>query len=514
MSDDLVYVAEIHSLDAGGTPRLLLAGTDGWCTRPTDTPADAVIEPRLKQPANYRRDLWGRSGLFGAIDVSYGECVLSNVDGGLDALAGHAFDGRDFVLWTGPRGGAFPAEFTVVLRAQMQAAECSLSAVTLRLRDRLQTLAQPFRLETGSNSDAIPRAFGMTYNAAPVLLDANKLIYQIGQTVAGLHRVPHIVRDNGVVLGHDPYPMSPATVCASRAVLDSTTPAAGKFITYPPDGVIRLGSPPAGEITVVSSTWNTTWTDNASARVGSLIRDIAIVGGIGASSIDGAGVAALDALSAPAPYYGYLGTSGSTPLDAITSVAASIGAWVGFDRLGALRMGQFVAPAGSPVETLLLHDCHALERVVTGDPGRGVPVWRVVSRYQRNWHPQTTLATSIGALDRARWAREWATVEAHDDAVLARHPGAAELTVEVSGAGITFDAGNSEHIRRLTLFGAEREVVTVEVEASPARLALLDLGAVVELRVPRYGWAAGKLFVVTGIGTDLARGRIDLTLWG
>jgi hypothetical protein len=66
----------------------------------------------------------------------------------------------------------------------------------------------------------------------------------------------------------------------------------------------------------------------------------------------------------------------------------------------------------------------------------------------------------------------------------------------------------------LTLYKTRRDMyeVTVRVDASTA--ALLDLGKVVTLQLPRFGLNSGKLFLITGITTNMRGYRFDLTLWG
>jgi hypothetical protein len=43
--------------------------------------------------------------------------------------------------------------------------------------------------------------------------------------------------------------------------------------------------------------------------------------------------------------------------------------------------------------------------------------------------------------------------------------------------------------------------------------ASIDLGSVVRVTLPRFGYSAGVLFRVIGMQYDLRRNRVDLTLW-
>jgi hypothetical protein len=42
----------------------------------------------------------------------------------------------------------------------------------------------------------------------------------------------------------------------------------------------------------------------------------------------------------------------------------------------------------------------------------------------------------------------------------------------------------------------------------------VDIGKTITLQLPRYGYAAGKSFLIIGIRTDYRRGVVELTLWG
>lgn len=57
-------------------------------------------------------------------------------------------------------------------------------------------------------------------------------------------------------------------------------------------------------------------------------------------------------------------------------------------------------------------------------------------------------------------------------------------------------------------------MLKVTVIVPPATLALLVLGAVVNVTIPRFGCDAGVLFVVLGITVVLKDNKATLTLWG
>ena len=59
-----------------------------------------------------------------------------------------------------------------------------------------------------------------------------------------------------------------------------------------------------------------------------------------------------------------------------------------------------------------------------------------------------------------------------------------------------------------------RDTLSLRVALDASLAAAIDLGAVVSVQVPRYGYDSGRLMRVTSIRTDLRGGVLDLTLWG
>lgn len=69
-----------------------------------------------------------------------------------------------------------------------------------------------------------------------------------------------------------------------------------------------------------------------------------------------------------------------------------------------------------------------------------------------------------------------------------------------------------EAVRQHDLFGTERELVTVSVNAPPFSSYL---GRTVELKnMNRFGWGTSKKFRVLAVTTNVRSGKVDLTLWG
>lgn len=78
----------------------------------------------------------------------------------------------------------------------------------------------------------------------------------------------------------------------------------------------------------------------------------------------------------------------------------------------------------------------------------------------------------------------------------------------------TADA-TAEAQRLFTLYSVRRDFITVTVQLQSAvTQAQIDLGSIVTLQIPRWGYGAGKQMLVLGIVYDAAANTMTLELWG
>lgn len=507
----MTYLVEIDAaIDAAGTVETLRYSDEGHITRPDETPANAYYAPRLTQPGNLARTMFS-GGTAGQSRVGFGEIVLSNMDGGLDGIRDYGFDGRRCVVRTGPAGAAYPDGFTVAFTGNVEQATFDWSRLSFVLRDRLAELDAPLLsgryLGTNALPDGLegqaqdlkgktrPRAYGRAFNVAPPLVNTARLIYEVGQC----HSVD-AAYDRAAAL-------TKGTDYTSRADMEANAPAAGNFRVWPEGGYIRLGSSPAGQITA-----DVTQGATASVRsTAQLLRQVALAAGILVADISVADVVALDVLNNAET--GVWVTDTMTALAAMDALAASIGAWYGFDRQGSLRMGRLDIPAGTPVAELDRTNVVGIDRVVSRDTGRGLPVWRMTVNYAKNWTVQPSDLAGAVTSDRRTWlALERRAAAVEDAAVKNQYLLAGEmardtLLVEESAAA-------NEADRLMAIYQVKREVYQAQVRVDEPLIAVLDLGAVVRLTLPRFGLDAGKLFCVIGITADYRSNALELTLWG
>lgn len=512
----MIFIAELTAaIDAAGTLQTFYHSTRGYSTRPTDTPADTYISGRLLNPGNISRGMFSSSRVTGAVDAGYGEIVLQNKDGALDAYKNYGFDGQVFVLRAGEHGAAYPSGYTEVMRLKMRDVVVTLDAVRIRVRDRIEDLKTPLcaNLYAGTGgTDGIsaragqrrPRAYGKPKWVAPTLVDNSLLLYQ--WTDNGMPVNPpsgEAVFDQGVALtvGSDYTTLSDLTNAAMP-------PSPGQVRFYRAGGYFRCGSVPT-YLTLNSAS-------SVSGSLGTVLKQIALDVGIASGDISSADVSAVNAASGPdvgwANTAWVTGVSDVTALDAMEQCAATRGCWFGFDRAGVLRMGQLVAPSGSPVYTFTQSQIKRMERGTATDVR--VPVYSVTLRHSRNWSASGSVANSLSAEAKQERQQDYKTLLVTDASIRSKHAWAETLTRDIpSDWAENMTAITAEANRILALFGADRDLLTVEV---PFTLDLLpvDLGAVVQVTHSRIGYGAGHLFTVVGVRLDLSTLRAEYTLWG
>jgi hypothetical protein len=480
-------------------------------TSAADTPAHIAFYPAVLQPALMQREVFNNGQAFGMSRVGYGELVLANSDGELDSLLNMALDGRMLTLRAGQPGTLYPNAWVTVLTARMDAPAVEWDKVSIRLRDRLldfknqiqETLyagdnVLPDGLEgTEDNSKGRPKplVFGQVFNVTMPCVNTSRLIYQAHD---GALSAVDKVYDRGVELTAE-------SAYASQADMETNAPSAGAYRAWLAGGYLRLGSSPAGTLTA-DLTQGANSLERTAAQV---LKAIALRIGVEAADIVAADVTALD--QANNATVGLWISDEQSALEAMDAIANSVGAWWGFDPWGRLRMAQMQLPTGAPIFILEQEAILNLQLQATATGDSNIPPRSVEIRYARNYTPQKDLAGSVSD-ERKAWAAEnWRTVTA-DAASETDHPLADPLVMDTYL--ITESAATAEATRRATLFGGRRDRLMVTVRLDFTRLTSLDLGAVIQVKIPRFGYNAGKLFRVIGIQVDLRINRANLTLWG
>lgn len=488
--------------------------------------APGFYEPRVVEPGQIARNMFATGTTIGEVQVGWGEIRIANVDGGLDQYRTHGFDGRLLRVLVGDEAGSYSA-FVPVFTGTVARIALTEAHLQLVLRDRMADLDKPLLTSTygGTNvppagvdggedleGQVIPRAYGVVRGVPVRWVNKSKDIYQLSDRA--VHSISAVF-DNLVQLPRH----TPDYTSQAQLEDDALAPAAGYYRAWSAGGMFRLGAPAEGLVAADAEEGSAA----ASRTTAQILKKLALDRGIASGDIAAADVTALDAASAAEA--GLWVGDERTGRAAMAQVAPSAGAWFGFDRFGKLRMGQLRAPSGTPVATLKkLDNTQVAESdtidllsfaiVAGGDGDDGLPIYRCTLEFAHCYAPQPVAADSGIAADiRSRFQDEYRKVVAEDLSVKTVHLHAPELTVttELHGGG---GAADAECARVLAMRKVRRDRITATVRASDFALSTLDLGAVVRVRIARFGMTAGKLFVVTGLTYRLAANVIDLQLWG
>ena len=516
----MIYVAEITArIDSAGTEQVFLFGTEGFTTRPTDTPANTICRARLKQPSNYSRSL-DTSAPFGAVQTGYGESTLINTDGSLDDLLRYGYGGGSFrLLAKSELGGDYPADWTVCLVTSMDRAEAKDSgtlAVILRdpMKARLDkpicaTFAGTGGLEgtAAMTGQPKPRVYGAPFNAPLTLLNGND-IYMMSdkQYTACYANFDGRYIITSAVAGYDNV--------ANYAALVAQVVAPGTAYRCGVDSVVKLGSVPAFPATFDGSRNVAGYASPYRTQVGQVVYDMATDAGLVSGDID----AGVSGVTGTTSYF--VRDSGVTYATALDAVAKAQACWVGFNRLGILQLAAWAAPSGSPEYSFNAHNCR-IDSFAQIAP-KGV----VKSNGARNWQTLSTNevanTTKTANLEFANALANQSMSVATAGSAPAKFPLAEAYEFDylgyngnVVGNVIPSSILNSANaLSYQSLIGVERDVVQVTTPLSLSMLTTIDLGDVVQVKVPRFGLDAGKLYRVAGVRYEVAMNKITFTLWG
>lgn len=288
---------------------------------------------------------------------------------------------------------------------------------------------------------------------------------------------------------------------------DTLAPVPGSFKAYPAGGYFRIGSSPAGVITT-DATEGATAADRTHAQV--FKRLLQRWGYVSGTDFSAADIVAFDALNSAV-----MGAYWADDInrDAILDeLAGSAGAWWGPDRLNVFRFQQFAEASGAPALALTANQILSLEPTPPNDVGRGVPTWRSILRWGRNYTVQgDALAAGVTAARRAVVEVEYREAKDEDAAVQTAHL----LAQEVSEDSLYVAEADAitEVQRRQGIRGVQRRVYSAVVELDDD-VAAADLFDVAQLVYPRFGLSGGQLFRILGADPAPAKKQATLTLWG
>jgi hypothetical protein len=448
------------------------------------------------------------SAFSGEAETSWGNIDIANEGGELDSWLDDGWDGRVVDVLLGDWSWDID-DFRLIFSGVAQDILVSANDVlSIRILDKQYVLSRPIQSSLinapgePTDGDLVPLQYGTrTFNFSPVLINSSTFEYQYHE---GYVYEPLLqVRDNG----------------RSVSFTQDTVFTVGLPWRYV--GRFTLNQPPAGQIT--ASTKNAAgggvWT-GATTHIGlstyeagfdlseaaTILYEVIVNRGfLAAADVD---PAFFDAIAEKALAVSIYIIERSTAVEVLDYIIKSVLGWYGFSREGKLTGGVLSDPAeGTSVLEITEDDVlpDGLRHL-----RRSTPVSSVTLGYLRNWTVQDQgLAESVSAEDRALMGKETSNYTASDASVLTVHPLAEQPDVEVTALNFQPSAA-TEAETRLDLFGQVRD--TFEVSTFSTGF-FLDLGHVVALRYPRYGFDDGANAMVVGITLMPLTGVVTLEIW-
>jgi len=444
---------------------------------PIDSPAHAAYDDIVMGAPRFAAQL---SELFtGQSLPTWGDIEVTNEGGVRDSWLGDAWDGRAVRLYLGDP--AWPkSDFRRVLDGTIgDIVAPARNRLALQLRDKTWVLNVPIQTAliggaTANKDQPKPLCFGQCFNVEPLLIVAATHQYQVHD---GAIEAISEVRDNGVSVAY-------------------TADAAS--------GTFTLNAAPTGRITA----------DVKGAKPGGvyLTRCAEIINYIVTTrttltgdDVDGANFSAFDT-ACPQTLGLYL-RDRENLIAALDELVSAVGGFWTFSRDGLLRVGRLDAPAGTPVLELVADDIRERQIACVA---RALPVQTLRLGYQRNFSPQSDgLAGAVTETNRALYSAEHQVATATNAGIttthkLARNPDLLPSLLALAAEAVT------EVARRTALYNTVRAIYEVGVWTAPLRV---NLGEVVRITHPRFGFSAGALAVVVGLDEEPAQGRVTLRVW-
>lgn len=501
MSIERIVVEMTMVVDDIGTEQTQYFATSGFTTKPTDTPANTYVAPRLKSAGSYKRELFSGSRVTGSVRPSFGEIVLFNGDGGLDTWMGYGISGGRAVVRIGLEDGAYPADYTTVYIAYAQHLLADFGEIRVRLRDRLNLLEQPLVTAQFAGTGGLEGTTGMAGKLKqwvssdpgyfpPILIDYALQLYFVQSTSPGGTMAYFKVFEGALEITR-------STDYPDAATCLSTSPAAGKARFWFGVGnagpvYFRLGSVPQYDVRVVGLGYTpagSAWTIPTFAELAG------IAGGSGSGFVSA-----------------QLVDDDRTYLEVLETSCAAFFGYFGMTRLDAFVSGVLSTPGSTPVYTFTHRNAKSWSRSPVQD--MDAPVWTLTVNAGKTW--PSNLVSGATAANKEAMSREpwWCTFSKQDQAVKTANPGAVAASVETSARA--FQSIYDQAIfgdTYMALFGARRDFYTCTVPLNAETIAL-ELHDTVEIKMPRFGMSDGRNFRVITQQIDCDKRQITFGMWG
>jgi hypothetical protein len=328
-----------------------------------------------------------------------------------------------------------------------------------------------------------PRLYGQKRQFDPVLVDPQRLVYQLND---GPIEAVDAVRDSG----------DPLSFGSDVADIYGATPAAGTYNTCLAKGLLRLNAAPLGPLTVDARGDNSGALGYVSTVAGVVRKMFGLILS-DPSDFETLTFDALDDLSSAV--VGYYSGSGIVTIDAAADrVLRSAAAWGALDRQGKARVGRVPNPA-TTTATFDLTTSSFREPAEGGvfrcDPAR-VPVKEVVVRYRlyQRTLSDTEVAGAVSNADRQDFGLPWREVSSVSSVASADGD---VMTVETELD--TYEDARTLADYLLGFWERPPRLLNVSLTGGVLQYFFGDVG---RLTLSRYGMSGGKKLAVVGFAEN------------
>lgn len=482
-----------------------------WVGSPSDAnKPNAEYEDRVDLPLSMDRSLPIAPEEGTRIQRQAGFIELINTDGALDFIVNnYAIDGREVNVLYGPYMGAY-ADFQPVAKMLGVRMEHGAQNARLVVRDRAfplsRALQNNFYEGTGGAEGTAeltgkpkPLLYGECYNVSATLIDPTNLIYQVHD---GAIESILAVYDSGLALSLDTGVGTGGDV-ADYATLAAASVTASEYATCISEGLFKLGSSPAGQITadVEGDKTGGTYVSDLGDVCLRVIEDKA--------STATARINRDTFTTLPSYKVGKFISSDerATGAQVIDFLLGSINASWGPSRGGLIRAYRLSDPEAQ-VPAIVFGP----EDIISMEPVRTItPRWRQEVGYKQNWTVQTGegLAGAVSDARRQFLALLFRGAESEDVDIRTRH---AEALSPALLASALIDQADAAAVAGeiMTLHGADRYEYAVTLKRKGWAV---DLGEVAQFTYGRFGFEGGRNAIVRRISENASRNEIILTIW-
>jgi hypothetical protein len=402
--------------------------------------------PCVGTKMSYSENLYSNGATDGSATIGVGNLILDNTDGSLDYLVNYSFDGRTISIYMMPDETGVTDNTTLYFKGIVAHVEPDLSTLTIVLKNRMEELnvaiqsavfagtnvglgaAGGYEGQSGTiGGKTKPMVFGRVMSAEGLPINDYFLIYAFNFDTAGNRKALAAIY-NVYVKGVNYYF---AGDYANIAALQAATIATGYYATCLTEGVLRLGSVPTSNGSVVADVADGL---EANCTAGQTIARVFQTAGYSAGTdYNPSALNILDAKNA-CPV-GYFVTGQDTTATILNGLAASIGAWMIPDSLGVFQFD--VIDTTENMLTGVNFDAYAsvltlnkdnidianTKRVQTGNKNENIPAKSLTLKHTKVWRTQdsNSLVESVSQTMREFFKNEFRSAHAESSIVGAQH---------------------------------------------------------------------------------------------